>query len=437
VSTRWALVASGAVLMLAGLFIAPLRALLITGGIVLLLVGVCGNRLGEAYRGTAIVLLNTLLVVVTLEVLAGAALTVGTSDPVRDVVMRVAKMPNDLIRHHYLTIPYYERHEWSAGYWREHGESLRKRYEPYVVWRSPSYNGDHLNIDDRGVRTTPGSTCAGGALKIYTFGGSAMWGWGAPDWGTIPAYLQQEVESPSRPSICVVNYGEQAFVSTQELIQLQLRLAAGDVPDVVLFYSGVNDVFAADQVGGPILHQNLQDIATRFDRTEPSLLRWLLARNAVRLGRMVSSQLGLMRGNRPQTMPEKSTAELADGIIDTYLRGYETVDALSERFGFRYAFFWQPHILAGDKPLTPEERDMPEGLGWVVTLSPRIVELFSRTYDRIAIEAAQHEHMYYLGDVFDETETQVWIDTWGHVTPEGNRLVAERMAASLQKSLAR
>ena len=46
----------------------------------------------------------------------------------------------------------------------------------------------------------------------------------------------------------------------------------------------------------------------------------------------------------------------------------------------------------------------------------RSIEIASKTY----------ENLVYLGDLFDKSASQIWIDEW-HVTPEGNRLVAERM----------
>ena len=115
------------------------------------------------------------------------------------------------------------------------------------------------------------------------FGGSAMWGWGAPDWGTIPAYLQTELERAGDRPVCVVNYAENGFVSTQNVIQLSLLLAAGDVPDVVVFYDGVNDVLAARQTGQPVLHQNLTQIATRFGAPQQPLLAWVRTLNTFRL----------------------------------------------------------------------------------------------------------------------------------------------------------
>jgi hypothetical protein len=69
---------------------------------------------------------------------------------------------------------------------------------------------------------------------------------GAPDWGTIPAYLQEELEERFNGAVCVVNYGEDGFASTQEVILLLIELQRGNVPDAVIFYDGVNDVTAAD-----------------------------------------------------------------------------------------------------------------------------------------------------------------------------------------------
>lgn len=426
---------AGAALILCGFLSAPLRPLLLTGGIALLLAAVLGRRLPPAHRGAALFVLNVLLLLVVLELAAGAVLAVGGSDPVRDFLLGVRGTPSDIVRHHYLRLPYYARHDWSEAYWREHREALRKRYEPYVVWRSPPFQGDHLTVDDLGIRGGASGACAPEAFRIYMFGGSAMWGWGAPDWGTIPAYLRKELESRNGAPVCIVNYGEQGFVSVQEVIQLQMLIAAGDIPDAVVFYSGVNDVFAADQAGRPILHQNLREIAAGFEHAEPSLVRWLQSLDVVRVTRLVTSPLLRARvGGGTGAPPVGRAAELADQVVDTYLRSYETVGALSGRFGFRYALFWQPHILEGGKPLTPEERSMQEGLDWVVPLTPRAVELFSRAYERIPAEAARREHLHYLGDVFDDVEAQLWIDTWGHVTPEGNEIVATRIAEALEEA---
>ena len=68
---------------------------------------------------------------------------------------------------------------------------------------------------------------------------------------------------------------------------------------------------------------------------------------------------------------------------------------------------------------------MISGLNWVLNLDSPLINLFNATYGRIEAKAQVTEHLHSLTNVFDEAEAQLWIDTWGHVTPAGNELVAQ------------
>lgn len=70
-----------------------------------------------------------------------------------------------------------------------------------------------------------------------------------------------------------MNYGENAYVSTQGLIHLILLLESGDVPDMVIFYDGVNDILAASQSWMPIVHQNLSEISNLFEDHPAPIIR--------------------------------------------------------------------------------------------------------------------------------------------------------------------
>jgi hypothetical protein len=399
--------------------------------------GGLSRRIASAHRVFAKMLLNTLLLIIVLELVAGIVLATVTSGPVRDMLFRVTDKPNDLIKHHYLSLPYYAQQDWSEAYWREHSRAQRKNYYPYVIWRSPPSAGRFVNIEG-GLRSTPGTNCGPDAVKVYVFGGSAMWGWGAPDWGTIPAYLQADLEAAADGPFCVVNYGENAYVSTQSLIQLQLLLEAGNVPDVVLFYDGVNEVFAGHQAGQPGVHQNLSEIATLFQKRGSPFLGLLRSSSSFRIAQLMSSQLGLSgKGSGAAPKPKTDIAELSDQIVDTYLKELEIVGALSEVFGFDYYFLWQPHILAGEKRLSDEEQEMLTGLSWVVDLNSELRDLFSRTYEAVAREEPRYEHLHFMAHVFDDVEAPIWIDTWGHVTPEGNRLISREISSLISEGLAK
>jgi hypothetical protein len=316
-----------------------------------------------------------------------------------------------LINQHYLRLPYYAEQAWAVQYWQEHKMALKKDYHPYTIWRSPPFEGELLNIDQNGIRHTPGPECEADSSRVFLFGGSAMWGWGAPDWGTIPAYLQAKLHAVNPEPVCVVNFGEQAYVSTQSLIQLILLLDAGDIPDTVIFYDGVNEVLAASQSGRPIIHQNFSETAAKFRDSQPSFLKGLQTLKSFTLLQLLFSQLDLLQGeNMSRPPPPVDSDRLAGEVVQAYVANYKSVASLAESYDFDYYFFWQPYILAGGKPLTKEEQAMITGLNWVFILDQETRDLFTKTYKRIEFEAPGLDHF------FDQTETLVWIDTWGRAS---------------------
>lgn len=403
-------------------------------GLLLILAGLTGWRILTIYPKVAIIFLNTLLLFLVLEFVSSMIISIVTLPVTKGFLAQITGKPNDFVAHHYLTLPYYTEQDWASGYWQEHRLALKKTYYPYVLWRSPPFTGETLNIDQDGIRQTPGAECVPEAYKVFILGGSAMWGWGAPDWGTIPAYLQAELQAIHAEPVCVVNLAENAYVSTQSLIQLQLELGKGNVPDAVIFYDGVNEVLAANQTGQPILHQNFREIATRFENAQPLFSRWFQNLNSFQLFQMFLSQIGVHRDTN-NTHFTFDSDHLVNAIVQAYLCNLKSVSALAETYQFDYYFFWQPYILIGNKPLTSEEQRMLTSLSWVLDMNPVLINLFKTTYERIEIEALNSEHLYSLAYAFDEVKTQLWIDTWGHVTPVGNRQIAQKILAIIERQL--
>ena len=152
-------------------------------------------------------------------------------------------------------------------YWREFGVSRRQAYRPYVLWRRHAFSGKTINVDADGVRLTPGAVCGPSSFKVFVLGGSTVWGTGSADWNTLPAHLQTELQRVSARPVCVVNFGESAWVSTQSVLQLLLQLQAGNVPDLVISYEGYNDADSVDQSGRAGVHENLAQLVAIFEGT--------------------------------------------------------------------------------------------------------------------------------------------------------------------------
>jgi lysophospholipase L1-like esterase len=291
-----------------------------------------------------------------------------------------------------------------------------------------------VNINQDGIRITPGAECMPGAFTVYLFGGSSMWGWGSPDWGTIPAYLQAGLDELIEGPVCVVNMGEDAYVSTQSLVSLKLKLQKGKMPNVVIFFDGVNDVYVAYESGEPGVHPMLAEISSRFEGQGSNLLKRLTGTRIYWLAKNLAQKIGvyeaaLDRLQDTSAIMDQDIDELAHEIINRYLGNYNLVNSLASEYGFQSFFFWQPHIAVGEKELTSHELDMR------IEISGTLSQLVNQSYDYINHISEEFLNIHYIADLFDDQVDQIWIDSWGHVTPEGNKLIADEMIVLMRDQL--
>jgi lysophospholipase L1-like esterase len=352
-----------------------------------------GKRVQSLYSGIAILILNTLLIVLLLETGSMVVLRVLGSHKASTV------MPDPI-------------QEWEAVYQREFAAADRAQYYPYVIWRNVPSTGSTLEISADGIRRTPGANCQSESYRVFAFGGSTMWGVGAPDWSTIPAYLQAGLEDTLKQGVCVINFGQKGYVSTQELIELTIQLQQGNVPDLVIFYDGSNDITAGYlQSGVPNPHIDLSQVKFHFEHPFYSYLSrtWTM--------KLFQRFLG-------ESHSIESVTPVNEKVLQTYLGTYQLVKYLAENYGFKFAFFWQPVIMVGNKPLTSNEQNIDPNIDL------NFLSVYQQVYGEMMQQSKNLPHLYYLGGVFDTVETQTYTD-FVHLTPEGNQIVAEVMLAAI------
>src|SRR4051812_48307096 len=150
------------------------------------------------------------------------------------------------------SLPVYKDAPWGAAYWREHARFIESWFEsyPYGLWRQRPFKGEFINNNERGERRTLNSDCGTVAPTIYVYGGSTVWGPGAPDGQTIPSELAKRFTDDGKV-VCVVNKGTDAWSSNEHLIDLVLELkrAGGSRPDYVVFLDSCNDVTTPFELG--------------------------------------------------------------------------------------------------------------------------------------------------------------------------------------------
>ena len=150
--------------------------------------------------------------------------------------------------------PVYKNFRGKEKLWEEFSNN-ESRFAPYYCWRTKSLSGEFINISSEGIRKTVKNS-AKGAKKVFLFGGSTAWGIGAPDDSTIPSIMNKRLGKDYN----IINFGESGYVSTQELNYLLERLTNNDIPDLVVFYDGINDIYAG--IYSPAIARNPQKMRT-------------------------------------------------------------------------------------------------------------------------------------------------------------------------------
>lgn len=310
----------------------------------------------------------------------------------------------------------YSNQGWAPEYWREEiltRSTVRSDWHSYVYWRRTPYHGNYINIDENGIRYTwnNSSSPSPSKVKLFMFGGSALWGTGARDEYSIPSLVSKKLKSEGE-DVWVTNFGENGYVSTQEVITLMLELQKGDVPDVVIFYDGANDMFSAFQQGVAGIPQNEYNRVAEFNQLnwrggvveKLSLFRLV---NAVVQRVQRTSQVG------------KTDLALANEVVDVYSANMRIVESLAKSYGFSVVFCWQP-VIYDKRELSNWEQQQLN-----LYTEARFFKQVGQVVNQRALSRI-HPGFHNLANAFDDATETVFIDTF-HISEGGNERIADLM----------
>ncbi len=325
------------------------------------------------------------------------------------------------------------RTDWYDDYMVDFNATRAARWKPYVYFsRYPSYSGKYINIDSAGRRITPQPTMpAVPAARVFFFGGSTMWGTSQRDTKTIPAEASRRLQTLAGPArrIEVTNFGENGYVMTQEVIELMLQLRQGNVPDVVVFFDGINDAGAAVQRGYGGTTQNESKRVSEFalgrklDRSgaDRGIRRDLRALGV--LAMTSAEQLELLQKLKtmmPQQPQQFVSADSgARSTVHYYSGNVRLVEALAAQYGFTPIYVWQPTLHTTRKQLTRFEERLMHGIK-ADPFNARLREV------HLAIPSMLDSIMPRLvpgrfvnaADLFNGDSTYIYVDRVGHNSEE-------------------
>lgn len=323
--------------------------------------------------------------------------------------------------------------DWTREYWVEYSARSRVDWAPYVLWRSLPATGRHFNVDAAGHRVTHTAPPPPGVrpVRIFLFGGSAMFGMGARDAHTIASELARKLAAVA--PVEVTNFGQPGWVMAQSAAEFQEQLKAGNIPDIAVFYDGSNDLFSVFSQGRVGLPQNNDNRVREFNLTGEDR-RGALVRETI-LG-LLHRSLDLARwvARTPQAgipvQEQDNIFRLARQSADYMAATMVQVWAVAAAHGVEAHLFSQPTAFT-KRRRTPFEEAAATGYGPLeVAYGPAMRALAE--HPRIAGRAEFHA----LADIFDDRPEPYYLDHV-HVGENGNAAIAARMAEDLRSAVLR
>jgi hypothetical protein len=309
-------------------------------------------------------------------------------------------------------------------YWKEFEQSNKVMYHQYVLWRRAPYQGDMISINPEGVRRTLHTQCDEKTLTIWMYGDSVMWGGGAPDAETIPSLIALDYEKAGKP-VCIVNYGEKGWSNTQEMVALIEQLKhASRKPDIVLFYDGGTEAFAAYQSGQADVHSNygmFKDFLDNWGAKQRASFDYLRETNTYRLLAKIASQSPLHRKEEHGQKSHLDVEALSSAVIDNYKQNMDIIDLLAKQYGFRAIFAWYPNLAVGHKEMTPFEQQV---LRIQYQDFPELGPMYQAVYRKSG--TIGRPNFYDLEDLLDDRKDSLYVGI-SHMKPEGDRIVADHL----------
>jgi len=323
------------------------------------------------------------------------------------------------------------RKELSHGVQEEKETEVRLHsgiYRPFTVWRASPFHSERLNVDNNGLRIVPGAVAGEDSYTIFVFGGH------------LQRLLAEKLQSP----VNVVNFAQQGYVNTQEIIELQLQLRTGNIPDLVIFYDGANEIWSAVEADTVGVHINLAEIRALYENRnlrdqEPGLsgiLSFFSRSNSVVLLRNVMGmEPDVSNITTYEQEPSRCVTEgeafvpsplYADTIMSYYEGDLRILDALSREFGFEYSCFWQPVLVTGGKTLTDQEAAMAE------SQSSFIVSLYGYCEERSLYLDSMYENFHSITSAFDTCDHQIYVDIC-HVNAAGDSIIAALICSEVEE----
>jgi len=226
-------------------------------------------------------------------------------------------------------------------------------YSPLAQFHEEPYEGKFVNVTENGYRKGKQDNPwppSEDRFNLFVFGGSTTFGYGLPDWQTIPSYLQDLLAKDGRKA-AVYNFGHSTFYSTHELLEFQRLLMEGFKPDAAVFIDGLNEFYSYD--AGLLWTERIKDWEDQRKLGTGNALRYVFDHLPItELTTFLLRYFGTS-GRDLQEKAQENVRKILEGggggektklVLDRYVKNRALIKSLAEHFNVLAYFVWQPIV---------------------------------------------------------------------------------------------
>lgn len=225
------------------------------------------------------------------------------------------------------------------------GENLYLKPTPGPRWYLNDIVSETINWSAvEGRKTYNTTSMPSRAKQIAVIGGSAAFGFGQSDEMTIASGISR-VLSAAGQNVRVMNFGVPAYTTSQAVRDLEDRLQNGLQVDVVVAYTGANEVFLG--LGARRVPQTLLDGATKVPSgpitwwLNHSALSRIAGRDPVVPKPIMARALGT-NSDGSWKVAYRPIEESVKDAIYSLEEGYKELQELAQKWGVKVVFVYQP-----------------------------------------------------------------------------------------------
>lgn len=317
---------------------------------------------------------------------------------------------------------------WFKSYWENYYKAVQLRFPQTRLPKHKALTSKYLTVNQEGWRNTPLPYLTNNnSVKILFFGNSTLWGVGSPDSLTIPAIFAQKLSQidtlkPETKNANIQNFAVCSWNFTQMLVQLEVELKKGNVPQTVIFLSGATDLSRTLVEGGMSETQNYEILSQKV-HNKVGLDSNFIATNIDYILQRANMYKLLKKWFYPSQyrLTDQNYQQIAKAIATNYFKNYEIINSLSKQYRFNFVVYWQPFSLKRAEELHPED-------------------VFFRNFalavnEEISKESQKNNYsnFYNFANILQDKKGKLFLD-YCHLTTLGNEYLAEEMLKNYVKA---